>query len=445
MNRSATVCSIFTFGPFFHRPIWALQPYCPAFPLRKNESAQLQSLNVISLPAKNEIPYQSPCPGPQPPGPVEFATFGADQYPTNPLSKEDAIRHFDPDGAAAPGRLFGLPFSPEQAELIIIPVPWEVTVSYAAGCAKGPEAVLQASTQVDLFQHDIVQAWQYGIALLPFPEHIARLSDSLRRESEAYIRKLEAGEVDEDSPEATQFTARIDEGCSQMNDWVQGQAAAWRSRGKKVALLGGDHSTPLGLLRDLASVHESFGILQFDAHADLRQAYEGFTYSHASIMYNVLKLPQVSKLVQVGIRDFCESEARLIQDSQGRIKTYFYPDLAARSYRGEHWSSICEEIIARLPQKVYVSFDIDGLDPKLCPNTGTPVPGGFEYEEVNYLLTSLSASGREIIAFDLTEVSPGSEPEALQHNDWDGNVGARLLYRMCNLMGVSQGALKLAH
>lgn len=359
------------------------------------------------------------------------------------MNKEDAIRHFNPDGAGAPGTLFGLPFDPNNARLIIIPVPWEVTVSYAAGCAKGPEAVLKASSQVDLYQKDIPDAWKYGIALLPFPEKTARLSDSLRREAEAYIRKLEQGEIAEDSPEAAEIIARIDTGCAEMNAWVQSEAAAWRSKGKTVALLGGDHSTPLGLIRDLAAAHQHFGILQIDAHADLREAYEGFEYSHASIMYNALKLPEVSKLVQVGIRDFCESEAKMIRDSGGRIETYFYPDLAARCFNGENRNDLFREIIEKLPKKVYISFDIDGLDPKLCPNTGTPVPGGFEFEEVNYLLTLLAASGREIIGFDLNEVSPGSDVDALDHNDWDGNVGARLLYRMCNLMGVSRGELKL--
>ncbi len=123
-------------------------------------------------------------------------------------------------------------------------------------------------------------------------------------------------------------------------------------------------------------IHGSFGILQIDAHADLRVAYEGFTYSHASIMYNVLQqIPQVKKLVQVGIRDYCDEELQMIKDSNGRITTFFDKDIKAQQYEGVTWKEICTKIVDSLPQKVYISFDIDGLDPKaVLPNTGTPVP-----------------------------------------------------------------------
>jgi len=359
------------------------------------------------------------------------------------MTKEDAILHFDPNGVAEPGRLFGLPFDTDNASLVLIPVPWEVTVSYTAGCARGPEAILKASSQVDLYQKDIPDAWKYGIAMLDLPRSIRKMSEALRVDAANYIEDLEEGFITEDSPEAHVLIDRINAGCAQMVQWVQSSAAALRNSGKQVALVGGDHSTPLGLIRNLADSEKEFGILQIDAHADLREAYEGFEYSHASITYNALKLPEVSKVVQVGIRDFCESEAEMIRDSKGRIETYFYPDLAARQFGGENWDALCKEIIDKLPQKVYITFDIDGLDPKLCPNTGTPVPGGFEFEEVNHLITMLARSGREIIGFDLNEVSPGPEADALDHNDWDGNVGARMLYRMCNLMAVSRGELKL--
>jgi agmatinase len=359
------------------------------------------------------------------------------------MTKEEAISNFDPNSVGASGSLFGLPFTPENAALVLIPVPWEVTVSYTAGCAKGPETILKASAQVDLYQKDIPDAWKYGIAMLELPRSIRKLSESLRELAAGYIAELGEGSISEDDTEARAIINEVDEGCAEMVRWVENTAAVLRAQGKQVALVGGDHSTPLGLLRNLAAAEASFGILQIDAHADLREAFEGFEYSHASIMYNALKLPQVSKLVQVGIRDFCESEAEMIRDSQGRIETYFYTDIAERRYKGESWRSTCAAIIASLPQKVYISFDIDGLDPKLCPNTGTPVPGGFEYEEVNYLLTMLASSGKEIIGFDLNEVSPGNTPDAMDTNDWDGNVGARLLYRMCNLMGVSTGRLEI--
>ena len=205
--------------------------------------------------------------------------------------------------------------------------------------------------------------------------------------------------------------------------------------GKMVALLGGDHSTPLGLLRLLNERYERFGILQIDAHMDLRKAYQGFTYSHASIMYNALKLPGVSRLVQVGIRDYCDEELEVMKRAMGRIVTWFDEDLKAQHFEGKTWSELCDRIIADLPEHVYISFDIDGLDPQLCPSTGTPVPGGLQFAEATFLIKRLVASGRKIISFDLNEVAPGP-------TDWDANVGARLLYQMCNWMGVSHGKLK---
>ena len=184
------------------------------------------------------------------------------------------------------------------------------------------------------------------------------------------------------------------------------------------------------MMQALAAHFGNFGILQIDAHADLRDAYEGFEFSHASIMFNALKIPQVEKLVQVGIRDYCEAEFNITQHSKGRVKTFFDRDIKHEMYSGAQWESICDKIISELPQNIYLSFDIDGLDPKLCPNTGTPVAGGFETEQVLFLLEKIVRSGKKIIAFDINEISPGED-------EWDANVGARLLYRISNLVHTS--------
>jgi agmatinase len=152
-------------------------------------------------------------------------------------------------------------------------------------------------------------------------------------------------------------------------------------------------------------------------------------------MYNALKIPQVKKLVQVGIRDWCQAENDLINASKGRVKTFFDYQLKEQSYRSRSWVSICSDIIQELPKHVYISFDIDGLDPKLCPNTGTPVPGGLEFGEAVFLMEMIARSGKKIIGFDLNEVAPGKD-------EWNGNVGARLLYKMCNIAAVSNGLAK---
>jgi len=352
-------------------------------------------------------------------------------------SKHQIIDNFDPSGVGSSGSLFGLPFDEETAEVIVIPVPWEVTVSYSPGTVDGPEAILNASPQLDLYQDDIKDAWKMGIHMIEIPEHIKSISNNYRILAKNYINFLEMNTPEEDSERLAAVPDLINKASVEMNQWVYEQVKHYRGMGKLVALLGGDHSTPLGMLRAVGEEVGDFGILQIDAHADLRVAYENFEYSHASISYNALKLPQVSKLVQVGIRDYAESEAELAK-SDKRIATFYDKEIKESLYEGSSWKSICNNIVKELPDKVYITIDIDGLDPKLCPNTGTPVPGGFELEEMLYLMKQVVLAGKEIIGFDLVEVAPGPEGD-----EWNGNVGARVLYRMCNLLGASNGILKL--
>lgn len=339
------------------------------------------------------------------------------------MNKQEKITAFDPNGLATTDQLFGLPFSYEESETSVLPIPWEVTVSYSAGTAAGPRAVAEASLQVDLYDAFLKDAWKRGIFMLDADHQLETTSNKYRLLAEKHIDNLESGKTDEG------LLHSVNEACEGMVARVKELCGKVLDDGKRLALLGGDHSTPLGYMHALAERHDDFAILQIDAHADLRDAYEGFEFSHASIMFNALKIPQVSKLVQVGIRDYCEAENDIINNSNGRIATYFDRDLKAARFNGKTWKQQCEEIIAQLPEKVYLSFDIDGLDPKLCPNTGTPVAGGFEVEEVLFLLEMLVKSGKKLIGLDLNEVSPGED-------EWDANVGARLLYRLCNIMAV---------
>jgi agmatinase len=336
---------------------------------------------------------------------------------------------FDPN---SPGLLsnniFGLPTSPENSELILIPVPWEVTVSYANGTARGPEHIFNASLQVDLYDADVVDGWRKGFYMQEPDKHLLLRSDYLRKEAELYLKFLSEGGDIEINEFLRKSVNDVNQGSAKMIDWVYEQTSHWLKAGKKVGLIGGDHSTPLGFYKAIGEHEGAFGILQIDAHCDLREAYEGFTYSHASIMYNALnEVPEIQKLVQVGIRDYCQEELEYIQNSGGRVQTFFDQNLKERSFEGESWKSICDDIISSLPQKVYISFDIDGLDPKLCPHTGTPVAGGLEVQQVYYLFRKVLESGRKLVGFDLNEVAPGPD-------EWDANVGARVLYKLCNLM-----------
>ncbi len=349
------------------------------------------------------------------------------------MSLSGKIRSFDPNALGqSDSNLFGLPFTPDEARVVVVPVPWEVTVSYGGGTLHGPQAIFDASKQVDLYDPYLPDAWKLGVAMEPIPARLAATSRTLRRKSEAYIAKLEQGHEPESDPAMRRNLQTINNACGKMVEHVYRQTSRRLAQGKLVAVIGGDHSTPLGFMKALAEVHDSYGVLQIDAHADLRDGYEGFEYSHASIMYNALKVKKIEKLVQVGIRDYCDAEAKVIRNSGGRVETYFDRDIKRALFKGRSVAALHRDIVARLPKKVYVSFDIDGLDPKLCPNTGTPVPGGFEFEESLHLLECVADSGRTIIGFDINEVSP-------RDDEWDANVGARLLFRMVNIMAKSQG------
>ncbi len=348
------------------------------------------------------------------------------------------LTNYDPNSVGNPNNnIFGLPSNEEDSSLIIIPIPWEVTVSYGAGTARAPEAILKASLQVDLFDPEMPDAWKNGFYMRPTDKKILMKSDYLRKEAELYIDYISKGDAVEANQFMTKTLREVNEGSNYLNTWVYDQTKALLEKNKLVGLLGGDHSTPLGFFRALGERHGNFGILQIDAHFDLRESYEGFKYSHASIMFNALKeIGELEKLVQVGIRDFGSDEWEHAARMGDRISVYLDKSIRTRMFEGESWKQIASEIISKLPQKVYISFDIDGLDRKLCPFTGTPVPGGFELEQVFYLFSQLLKSGKEIIGFDLNEVGIGGD------TDWDANVGARALYKLCNLL-VTSNAKKI--
>lgn len=340
-----------------------------------------------------------------------------------------ALSDFDPNAPSNPNyNIFGVPSTEADSALVIIPVPWEVTVSYSAGTARSADHIFKASMQVDLFDADFPDTWRKGFYLLPVDKKILLKSDYLRNEAELYIDFISKGEDVNSNTFMTKSLREINEGSVYMNEWVYQQSKHQLDKGKLVCLLGGDHSTPLGLFKALAEKHGDFGILQIDAHCDLRKGFEDFTYSHASIMYNALEeIPQIKKLVQAGIRDYCLEEWEYIRNYPERISTFFDKDIKERQYEGDTWKNIVDDIVDQLPQKVHLSFDIDGLDPKYCPGTGTPVQGGFETEQVYYLIKKVTGSGRTLIGFDLNEVGVGN-------TDWDANVGARVLFKLCNFL-----------
>ena len=336
------------------------------------------------------------------------------------------IKDFNPNGVGLNnGNFIGLPFSEETARTVLLPVPWDVTVSYGEGTALAPNEILAASTQLDLLDLDVKDAWKRGIYFQPVSSEVLEIRNQLRPHATTYIDFLENGGNVNENAEMQETLAAINADCENLNYFVYRESKKLLDAGKVVGLVGGDHSTPLGYLKALSEKYETFGVLHFDAHMDLRNSYEGFTYSHASIFYNALNLPQIKKLVQVGIRDCCDEEVALA-GNDNRVAVFFDQYLKEAEYNGSNWAQLCDEIIADLPGNVYVSFDVDGLDSKLCPNTGTPVPGGLEFNQAVFLMKRLLESGRKIIGFDVCETG---------NAEWDANVAARIIYKLCNLAG----------
>ncbi|MEM1072259.1 MAG: agmatinase [Planctomycetota bacterium] len=312
---------------------------------------------------------------------------------------------FDPNAAAAHDSFFGLPEQPDAA-VQIIPVPFEGTVSYGGGTAKAPDAIRTASQQVDLLDQHFGDVWRAGLHEQP---------------------AIEAAETDPDvAAEAIRLGLR-----QRVADCI--------TAGRIPAILGGEHSVSLGAIEAAADSVPSLGVIQIDAHMDLRDSFECRRYSHASVMRNVIeRCPTVTRLVQIGVRDFCEEEIEFARGSDGRISAVFDADLWDVADSGRSVRAFFDEMTAGMPEHLYISIDVDGLDPSLCPNTGTPVPGGLTFNQACALLRAIAESGRRVVGFDLVEVAPGV------NNEWDANVGARLLYKLAGCALASQGRLTTA-
>ena len=325
---------------------------------------------------------------------------------------------FDPDAVGTAGSIFGLPFGPEEAALHLFPVPWQATTSFRRGTRAGPQGVLEASTQVDLFDVEYSDFWRAGIYLHPEDPEIVSWDTEAEPLALGVIAALSEGG---DAPDA-EALERVNELGRLLNEKVYEKTRALLADGRIPAVLGGDHSVPFGAIQAVAERHPGMGVLHIDAHADLRDAYEGFTWSHASIFHNVLHhVPGVARIVQVGIRDVGQAEVELQLGSHGRVVPFYDAEIGEALAEGSSWLSIVRRIVAALPEEVWISLDIDGLDPALCPGTGTPVPGGLSSRDLCVLLKEVSRT-RRILGFDLNEVGPG---------DWDGIVGARVLYKLC--------------
>lgn len=327
---------------------------------------------------------------------------------------------------------FGSRTSFNQARVVLVPVPWEVTASGGEGTARASEEIREASNQMDFFQKSSLKEINPLIFFEEPDRELTRLNkthcDISRKIIDQQNRSLPLRKEQQKEINA------INRACKQMTDWVYKKAQDIFNKGKIPALVGGDHSVSEGLIRLIGEMYpKDLGLLHIDAHCDLRESYQGFTRSHASIMFNVLNYPAApQKILQVGVRDFCKEEYERIKKNS-RLVCYFDEDLSTRLSQRESWAQICKEMIALLPSRIYVSLDVDGLEWACAPGTGTPVPGGLTFNQALFLLNEIERQGKKLISFDVVESSAGPQEAKKIFGHWNENVAARLIYHLCGL------------
>lgn len=284
--------------------------------------------------------------------------------------------------SAIPDNFLGLPprlASYDDARLAVLPIPYDATTSYGVGTREGPRAIITASQQVEWYDPGLGrESYRSGIATLDPLEPDAR-------------------------------------GPAEMHERIYAAARRVVRDGKFLIGIGGEHSVSSALVRAVRLRHKRVSVLQIDAHADLRETYQGSPYSHASVMRRIHEMDVPA--VGVGIRSYSAEEARFIRKVR-------LPLLTPADCRANGW---IERVIEHLTDDVYVTIDIDGFDPAFAPGTGTPEPGGLDWLQVTELLAAV-AQQRRIVAADLVEVRPSPPATVTEF------LAARLLYRLIGLV-----------
>jgi agmatinase len=272
----------------------------------------------------------------------------------------------------------------ETARVVVVPVPFDGTTCYQPGTREGPRAIIDASRNLELYDAELRRSpYRAGI-------HTLRAVEIVNGDAEAMVSRIE------------QVTGAL------------------LDQGKFVLTLGGDHLTSIGVIRAFAQRHSGMSVLQLDAHADLRDEYEGARCSAATIMRRTLEV--CPRTAQVGIRSLSELEAELVAERS--LPMWLAADIHARQRRGDYdW---IKEVVERLSDEVYITFDIDAFDPSLVPGTGTPEPGGLGWYEAINLLTEV-ARAKTIIGCDVVELSPLLEAHT------SPVIAAKLAYKLIGL------------
>lgn len=336
-------------------------------------------------------------------------------------------KEFNPNGAIPDnGNYFGIPLSPDEAVLVLISAPWDATTAVRVGSSYAPDAIIEASRRVDFFEPMAPYSWRKGIATASIDYSMQDMSHHLRADVARVIKVHDdLGSSPFDHLVYERSLRRVNEASAVINENIYAQSKHWLAKGKIVGLVGGDQSVAYGHIRAVAERYGKIGVLHIDSKCNLRVAHQGFEHSHASVMHNVLRdVSAVERLVAVGVRAFSPEEWERAQ-SDSRVKLFTGQSIWSRHFEGVVWSTIVDEIIAELPECVYVSLDVDGLTVECSPHTGSLVAGGLRLPEVVYLMNRIADSGRKIVGFDLTEVVPDVEDKK------DAMIAARMLYNMC--------------
>lgn len=274
----------------------------------------------------------------------------------------------------------------ENSAIAIVQAPYEHTVSYGGGTAKGPSGLLAASAFVEFYDDEFDRELCFDVGI-------------------ATLKPIDFGK-------------KTDQAALGL---ISQQVSALLEAGKFVVTLGGEHTISTAPILAHLERYPTMSLLHFDAHSDLRDSYEGSKYSHASFAARVAEVLDPARITQVGIRAQCHEEAAFIRERG--VKT-FYANAIRRGLHGESWG---KKIVETLADEVYITFDVDYFDPAIMPSTGTPEPDGFLYSETLDVLRALRLAGKRIVGFDVVELAPR---KGLAHPDI---LAARLVYKMLNI------------
>ena len=259
-----------------------------------------------------------------------------------------------------------------QAQVVILPVPYDCTSTWIKGADKGPQAIIEASVHMELYD--------------------------IETDSEVYRKGIYTAEPVE-----------VNLPPDEMVEAVRKNVRTFIADDKFAVVLGGEHSVSIGPVRAHAEKHRDITVLQLDAHTDLRNEYEGSRFNHACVMARIAEL---CPIVQVGIRSMDSSE----KEALDRSRVVFAEDI----HRDKEW---VEKVLSQLTEMVYITIDLDVFDPSIMPSTGTPEPGGLLWYDVLVLLKAVF-DDKEVVGFDVVELCPD------QRNKAPDFLAAKLIYKL---------------